>query len=45
MEISLIVAASENNIIGSDGKIPWRISDDLKRFKRLTMGHSVVMGP
>lgn len=43
-EIVLVVAAAENGVIGKDGAIPWRISDDLKRFKALTMGHTVVMG-
>lgn len=42
--ISLIVAMSENNVIGRDGDMPWHISDDLKRFKRLTMGHHMIMG-
>ncbi|MCP4302034.1 MAG: type 3 dihydrofolate reductase [Gammaproteobacteria bacterium] len=42
--ISIIVAASTNNVIGADGKLPWRLSDDLKRFKRLTMGKPIVMG-
>lgn len=42
--ISLIVAMSENNVIGRDGDMPWHISDDLKRFKRLTMGHHIIMG-
>lgn len=42
--ISIIVAASTNNAIGADGKLPWRLSDDLKRFKRLTMGKPIVMG-
>ena len=42
--ISLIVAASTNNVIGVDGDLPWRLSDDLKRFKRLTMGKPIVMG-
>jgi len=44
MIISLFVAASTNNVIGAGGKLPWRIADDLKRFKRLTMGKPVVMG-
>jgi len=43
-EIVLVVAAAENGVIGRDGKIPWHISEDLKRFKALTMGHTVVMG-
>ncbi|MFT5525426.1 MAG: dihydrofolate reductase [Pirellulaceae bacterium] len=44
MIISLIVAKSKNNAIGLDGDLPWRISADLKRFKRVTMGHHLVMG-
>ena len=43
-EIVLVVAVAENGVIGQGGKIPWHISEDLKRFKALTMGHSVVMG-
>ena len=42
--ISLVVAASENNVIGVRGDLPWRLSDDLKRFKALTMGKPIVMG-
>ena len=42
--ISIIVAASTNNVIGMDGELPWKISDDLKRFKALTMGKPIVMG-
>jgi len=42
--ISLIVAASTNNVIGARGDLPWRLSADLKRFKELTMGKPVVMG-
>lgn len=42
--ISIIVAASTNNVIGVNGKLPWKIPDDLKRFKRLTMGKPIVMG-
>ena len=42
--ISLIVAVSENNVIGSGGELPWRLSDDLKRFKAVTMGKPIVMG-
>ncbi len=45
MEIILIAAVSENNVIGYLGEIPWpRISEDLKRFKRLTLNHPVIMG-
>ena len=44
MNIALIVAMSGDGTIGDKGKIPWHISDDLKRFKRLTMGHPIIMG-
>ncbi len=43
-KLSMIVAASENNVIGMKGDMPWRLSEDLKRFKRLTMGHHIIMG-
>jgi len=42
--ISIVVAASTNNVIGVRGELPWKISDDLKRFKQLTMGKPIVMG-
>ncbi|MAR26364.1 MAG: dihydrofolate reductase [Flavobacteriaceae bacterium] len=42
--ITLIVAASENNVIGNDNKLIWHLSDDLKHFKELTKGHHVIMG-
>jgi dihydrofolate reductase len=44
MRYSLIVALSENRVIGRCGQLPWRLSADLRRFKRLTMGHHIVMG-
>ena len=44
MRISLLVACSTNRVIGRDGDLPWRLSADLKRFKRLTMGHPILMG-
>jgi len=43
-EIVLVVAIADNGVIGNNGAIPWHISDDLKRFKALTLGHAVVMG-
>ena len=43
-EIVLVVAIADNGVIGKDGAIPWHISEDLKRFKALTLGHTVVMG-
>ena len=44
MRLSLIVAVSQNNVIGRDGDLPWHLSADLQRFKRLTMGHVMLMG-
>ncbi len=43
-DISIIVAIAENNAIGKNNELLWRISDDLKRFKKLTSGHKVIMG-
>ena len=42
--ISLIVAAAENGVIGRQGELPWRLSDDLRRFKAITMDKPIVMG-
>jgi len=42
--ICLIAAMSRNRVIGRDGDLPWHLPEDLKRFKRLTRGHAVVMG-
>ena len=42
--ISIIVAIAENNAIGKDNQLLWYIPDDLKRFKKLTTGHPVIMG-
>lgn len=42
--VTLIAAASENNVIGKDNKLIWHLSDDLKHFKELTKGHFVIMG-
>lgn len=42
--ISLIAAISENRVIGKEGKIPWHLSDDFRRFKERTMGHVIIMG-
>ncbi len=44
MKLSLIVAMSENGVIGRNGELPWHLSADLRRFKRLTMGHAILMG-
>jgi len=42
--LSLIVAMARNRVIGHKGKLPWRLSVDLQRFKALTMGHHIIMG-
>lgn len=44
MLISLIVAMDEKGGIGKDNRLPWHLSDDLKRFKTITMGHHIIMG-
>lgn len=44
MLISIIVAVTENGVIGKDNQLIWRLPDDLKRFKKLTMGHPIIMG-
>lgn len=44
MIISAIVAVSENNVIGKDNNLPWRLSNDLKYFKKTTQGHTIVLG-
>jgi dihydrofolate reductase len=42
--VTLVVARATNGVIGRDGTLPWRISADLKRFKRLTLGSAMIMG-
>jgi dihydrofolate reductase len=42
--ITLIVARAQNGVIGREGKLPWHLPADLKRFKALTMGSAMVMG-
>lgn len=42
--IAMIVAVARNGVIGRDGDLPWRLSSDLKLFRRLTMGKPIVMG-
>ena len=42
--LSIIVAVSENNVVGKENKLPWKLSADLRRLKSLTMGHHIIMG-
>ena len=44
MSLSALVAMASNRCIGRDNALPWRLPEDLKRFKRLTLGHTLVMG-
>lgn len=44
MTLSIIVATSENNVIGNNNSLIWHLSADLKRFKKLTTGHTIIMG-
>ncbi len=44
MKLSIVVALANNNVIGKDGKLPWNIPEDKKRFKKITEGHCVLMG-
>jgi dihydrofolate reductase len=43
-DVELVVAVSENNVIGRANQLPWRLSGDLRHFKSLTMGHRIFMG-
>ncbi len=44
MKLSIIVAMDRNGVIGNEADLPWHISDDLKKFKQVTMGKPIVMG-
>ena len=44
LRIALIAAVAENGVIGADNQLPWRLPEDLKRFRALTLGHAVIMG-
>jgi len=44
LTISLVAAVARNGVIGRDGSVPWRLPEDMQRFRALTMGHPVVMG-
>lgn len=44
MHISIVVAMSENRVIGINNRLPWHLPADLKHFKKITMGHPILMG-
>ena len=44
LRLNLIAALGQNGVIGVDNRLPWRLSEDLKHFKALTLGHPVLMG-
>lgn len=44
MKLSILVAVSENGVIGKQGELPWRLPDELKYVKRTTLGHCLLMG-
>jgi dihydrofolate reductase len=44
MDLTIIAAVARNRVIGKNGRIPWRLHDDLARFRQLTTGQAVVMG-
>lgn len=43
-EIVLVLARADNGVIGANGRLPWRLPDDLRRFKQITMGRPMIMG-
>ena len=44
MRLSLVVAMARNRVIGRDNALPWRLPADIAHFKKVTMGHPIVMG-
>ena len=42
--LALIAAVAENGVIGRDGRLPWRLPEDMRRFRALTTGHAIIMG-
>jgi dihydrofolate reductase len=44
MRLTIVVAVSENGVIGTGNQLPWRLPDDLKHFKALTLGKPIIMG-
>ena len=44
MDVGIIVAVSDNGVIGKDGKLPWNIPEDMRHFEKIKIVHSVIMG-
>lgn len=44
MAVTIVAAVARNGVIGKEGGLPWRLPDDLRRFKELTWGHTLIMG-
>src|SRR6266498_4919439 len=43
-QLAIIAAVAANGVIGANNRLPWRLPDDLRRFRALTTGHAVIMG-
>ncbi len=43
-KLAIVAAVAANGVIGADGGLPWRLADDLRHFRALTLGHAVIMG-
>lgn len=43
-DVAILAAVARNRVVGDNGKLPWRIPEDLDHFKSITMGHSLIMG-
>jgi dihydrofolate reductase len=44
LPLAFVLAVADNGVIGKDGKVPWRIPEDLAHFKKMTLGHAIIMG-
>jgi dihydrofolate reductase len=44
VDLALIAAVARNGVIGADNRLPWRLPEDLRRFRALTLGHAIIMG-
>jgi dihydrofolate reductase len=44
LALAFVLAVADNDVIGKHGKVPWRIPEDLAHFKKMTLGHAIIMG-